>query len=153
MSWITLSTDAVKSSLSGVEINALSTYLAPGQADPMPDVITRTTSEVRGYVAAHYGAQVGEGGTIPEELESAAISLARWRLLGRLAAGKAAQVLMTDSRRKEYEDAVQQLRDVATGKFAVSVPALPSADQPRPQGGGAFGKLNIAGSTPETFNF
>jgi phage gp36-like protein len=152
MSWITLTPEAVKSQLSAVEIAALANYLAPGQSDPTPDLVARTASEVRGYVAAHYGTQVGVSGTIPEELESAAVSLARWRLLGRLATGKVAQVLMTDARRKDYEDAVQQLRDVAAGKFAVSVPDLPSTDQPRPQGGGAFGKLNIAGSTPETFN-
>lgn len=136
MSWLTLTPAHLESSLSAQELTALrSSQLAEGQTDPLPEAISRTTSEVRGYVGACHGALSGQAGTIPEELLSSAVAIARWRLLGRLPV----KMLATESRRKEYEDAVAQLRDVAAGKFAVSMPADPADDQPRPPAEGAFG--------------
>ena len=138
--WITLQSSAVQGALTSTEATALSTYLlAEGASDPLTEVVARTCAEVRGYVAVRYGTAVGEAGTVPEELESAAISVARWRLLTRLAAGRAAQVLLTEGRRKEYEDAVVLLRDVAAGKFAIAAPVTQNTEQARPPATGVFG--------------
>lgn len=136
MSWLTLTAQHLAEGLTGLELTALRTLqLDQGQTDPVPDALTRTTYEVRGYVAAFHGTAVGQPGTIPEELLSSAIAIARWRVLGRLPVKQ----LATDGRRKEYEDAIAQLRDVAAGKFAISVASDPAAEQPRPQAGGLFG--------------
>lgn len=134
--WVTLTVDHVIQALAAPELTALRTQLlADGQVDPLPDILTRTTMEVRGYVAGFHGTAVGQAGTIPEELISSAIAIARWRLLGRLPV----RLLSTDGRRQEYEDALAQLRDVAAGKFAISVADDPADDQPRQDASGAWG--------------
>ena len=134
--WIVLDASHLTQGLSAAELTALRTQqLVPNQVDPVPEVLMRVTFEVRGYVAANAGRQVGEPGTIPEELLSAAIAVARWRLIGRLPV----KALATDSRRKEYEDAIALLRDVAAGRFAISVATEPAEEQPRPQAQGQWG--------------
>ncbi len=134
--WITLDSSHLTQGLSGPESTALATAkLAEGQTDPIPDVLLRTTYEVRGYIAANHGTTVGEPGMIPEELLSAAIAIARWRLLGRLPV----KMFATESRRKEYEDAIVLLRDVAAGKFAISIATEPAEEQPRPPAQGGWG--------------
>ena len=130
--------------------------LATGSADPVAAALADTTAEVRGYIAARAGEMVGEDGTLPSELKATALAIARWRLLTRLAAGRAATMLLTDARRRDYEDAIARLKDVAAGRFFVSPPTTPAATQPRPVAGGAFGQFPGAGTTPgapETFNF
>lgn len=134
MSWLSLTSAHVQQSLSSPELSALQTLLlASGQTDPLPEVISRTVSEVQGYVGSRY--DVGQAGTIPEQLLSAAIALARWHLLTRLPKAS----LATEARRTEYTDALALLRDVAAGKFAISEATSPATEQPRPQAGGAWG--------------
>lgn len=134
--WVLFDTGHLFQGLAAAEITALrSLQLVPGQVDPIPEMLLRTTYEVRGYVAANHGQAVGEPGKIPEELLSAAIAIARWRLAGRLPV----KTFATESRRKEYEDAIVLLRDVASGKFAISVASEPAEEQPRPQANGAWG--------------
>lgn len=134
MSWILLTEAHLLEGLTAGELSALKTkQLAEGQADPVVDVLARCASEVQGYVGTRYA--VGLAGTVPDQLLSAALAIARWRLIGRLPIRN----LATDSRRQEYQDAIAQLRDVAAGKFALSVATTPAADQPRPQANGAWG--------------
>jgi phage gp36-like protein len=136
MSWITLTPAHVDESLSAAELDALrSLQLADGQADPVPEAIARTCTQVNGYVAAQAGHPVGQAGTIPEELLTSAISIVRWRVIGRLPV----KLFTTENRRKEYEDAIAELKDVAKGTFAISFPADPAEDQPRPAADGAWG--------------
>lgn len=134
MSWLALTPAHLQQSLSSVELSALQTLLlAAGQTDPLPEVIARTVSEVQGYVGARY--TVGQTGTVPVQLLSAAIALARWHLLTRLPKAS----LATEARRTEYTDALALLRDVAAGKFALAVATDPATEQPRPVALGAFG--------------
>jgi phage gp36-like protein len=134
MSWIALTPDHVVQSLAETEASALRTLqLAAGATDPLPDVIAQTVAKVQGYVAVRY--LVGQPGTVPEQLLATAIALARWALIGRLPI----KALATDIRRAQYEDALAELRDVAAGKFKLSLPANPAADQPGAPAGGAWG--------------
>lgn len=136
MSWIALTSAHIAGSLTQAELDALRTVqVSPGQADPLSEAIARTCTEVNGYVAAQAGHPVGQAGTIPEELLSSAIAIARWRLLTRLPNTR----LATESRRLEYTDALAQLKDVAKGDFAISFPADPAEEQPRPPAEGAWG--------------
>lgn len=134
MSWTQLTPSHLLESLSAAEVTSLSTLQkAPGQVDPIPEILRRTASEVQGYVGTRY--QVDQEGNVPDQLLSAAIAIARWRLLGRFPV----RVLATDNRRQEYEDAVALLKDVAAGKFSLSEAENPASDQPGPQGSGAWG--------------
>jgi phage gp36-like protein len=133
MPWITLTPDHLLEALGVAEIAALSSQqTASGQADPVPEILARTCAEVQGYVATRH--PVGQPGTVPDQLLTAAIALARWRLLCRLPV----KALATEGRRQEYLDAVRQLEAVAAGKFRLSVPEDPAEEQPG-QAGGAWG--------------
>ena len=132
--WIALTADHLLEALGAAELTALRTLqTVSGQKDPVPEVLVRTCGEVHGYIATRY--PVGQPGTIPEELLSAAIAIGRWRLIGRLPV----KILATDNRRQEYEDGIALLKDVAAGKFSLSPADNPSGEQPGPQGGGAWG--------------
>lgn len=123
MSWITLTEARFLHHCSGAETNAIKTAaLATGQAEPLTDMLAKVVQEVRGYVGAHGANQLGEGSTIPQELEAAACAMARYRALNRLPI----KSLLTETRVSEYKDALQLLRDVAAGRFAIEQPATAS---------------------------
>ena len=139
MSWVTLTEAKFLQHCTGAETTAIkSAALATGQGEPLTDTLARVVQEVRGYVAAHAQNTLGEGATVPQELEAAAIAIARFRALNRLPT----KSLLTDTRVQEYRDALAQLRDVAAGRFALEQPASQSA-QVIP-GGGA---VEVASST------
>lgn len=131
MSWISVTADDIGTRLAGPELDAVrSAALAEGQVDPLPGIVSAVVAEVRGYVAAHRSNRLGPPDTIPDELLNAALALVRGRLLSRLPVAS----LDTDPRRKEVESAERLLREVAAGRFVVSLPAepAPSSDLPAP---------------------
>lgn len=124
MPWITLTADALRSRLAEPELTALRTIaLAPAQPDPVPEVVASVVEEVRGHVAGCARNTLGESGMIPKRLESAALAIARWRLISRLPV----KALATEVRRQEYEDAVDLMKSVASCKFSVDAPDVPQS--------------------------
>ena len=122
--WITLTESDIQATLSGPELTALKTAaLAAGQSDPLPDILARVTREVRGYVAGCDKNTLGDGDTIPDELEGAAVALARYYLCTRLPVR-----LLTEERKEEYRSALTLLRDVAACRYAIVQPATASAE-------------------------
>lgn len=121
MAWVSITTDEVKERISGPEFEAFQTWhLDDGQSDPIPGTISRVVSEVRGRVAACERNTLDDDATkIPDELHNAALSIIAWRLSTRFPGGN---VLQDDSRRKDYEDAVQLLKDAANCELAVVQP-------------------------------
>lgn len=124
MSWSALSEDEVISRFTSTEEQLLQrAALASPGISPLADILSQVTNEVRGYIAAAKGNSLGASGTIPDEVRGAAIAMARWRLAGRVAVGSAGTLLQGETRRKEYEDALALLKDVAAGKMRVENPA------------------------------
>jgi phage gp36-like protein len=117
MSWSALTAAQVQQRFVSAELSKLSDYLAAGQTDPVPEEISNGIAEVRGYIAAG-GFPLGAGGTIPAKLVSAALSIIVFRVASRLPDS----ALVTDTRRRLYEDAVALLERVADRKFAVESP-------------------------------
>lgn len=121
-------------------MEALNTLaLVSGQTDPITEVIAQALGMIQGYLAA--GRQnMGASGTIPSQLLGPALAIIRWNIGGRLAAGGAANIFQTESRRKEYEDAMDLLKDVVARRFIVETPAVANTDetftQPSPEWGG-----------------
>lgn len=125
MAWTTLTADEIRTRLSGPELDLVkSAALESGQQDPLPEVIVQVINEVRGYILAYRTNKLGPQETIPPQLQSAAISIIRWRMAGRVAVGSAGSMMQSESRRKEYEDAMAVLKDVAAGKFVVEQPEI-----------------------------
>jgi len=134
--WNTLTEDDIRSRLSAVEMSALKTVETVHGQNVILDLISQVTDEVRGYVSAHSLNSLGSEGTIPSRLITAAASLVRFRLITRLPINSDA-ILRT--RETEYRDAMTQLRDVASGKFAVD-DAEPSSEEERFTG--SYGSSN-----------
>jgi len=124
MSWNTLAESDVQTKLAGAELAALKTAaLASGQANPLTAIISQVVQEVRGYTAACNQNELGAGETIPQELETAALAIIRYRLATRLPVAS----LLTDVRKEEYRDALTLLRSVAKCEFRIEQPATPTA--------------------------
>ena len=129
MPYIELTAATVAQRLAGAELTALKTAaLSSGQDGEtlLADCISRTVAEVRGYVAAHRANVLGEGATIPDELEDSALALVVYKFITRLPGLKA---LLDERRVKAYEDALSRLREVAAGKFLVVAPVTQAAAQ------------------------
>lgn len=133
MSWITLTEAKVITKLSGPEIAAMKTAaLQAAQTNPLPEVISQVVKEIRGYVAGCASNTLGDGETIPDELEGAAISRIRFELATRLPVAS----LLTEDRRAANANALTLLRDVAACKFAIVAPtteATETHNSPSPQ--------------------
>lgn len=126
MSWITLTETNVLTKLSGPEISAMKTAaLQSGQANPLTGIISQIVKEIRGYVAACARNTLGDGETIPDELEGAAISRIRFELATRLPVAS----LLTEDRKTANANALTMLRDVASCRFNVVQPAEVAEDQ------------------------
>jgi phage gp36-like protein len=124
MSWSGITPESLATRLSQAELEALGTQqLDVWQADPVQEILTQVTDEIRGYIAVNAFNRVGPADTLPTQLHSAALAIARYRLLGRLAAGKSADDLGGEFRQRDYDDAIRLLRDVAKGDYAVEQPA------------------------------
>lgn len=127
--WISLTADAFADALLPAEKTALDGVKArPGTtaAELLDRTLRRVANDVRGYCPAE--TPRGDGITIPEELELAALALARqacFTALPRL------QGLWTDARQQDYLQALAKLRLWADGKYSVAPPetAAPAAQQ------------------------
>jgi hypothetical protein len=144
MAWAALTADEIKTRLTSDELTKLQTYaLAPGQADPLPDVLLQVTDEMRGYIAKRN--PLGAAGTLPPQVRRAAIAMARWTLLGRIGIGTQGSISQSDSRKKEYEDALALMKDVVKGDFKVEAPDTPGpeATTTQPTAYGSDEQLNF----------
>jgi hypothetical protein len=126
MSWITLTEAGVQTKLSGAELVALKTAaLAVGQTNPLPEVLTLVTREVRGYVAANSKNVLGAEGTIPDELESAALNRIRYELATRLPVAS----LLTQARTDANTAATALFKEVAADRFRIVPPVTEATEQ------------------------
>jgi hypothetical protein len=130
MAWVIPSTGDLLSRLTDPEKAALdNAATGTGQVDRLDTIWKNAIDYVRGRVGAcsrfrnYANDPLVAPGTIPEELYADFLELARFRLLNALPIGHA---LMTDSRRKSYEDAMESLRDVAAGRIEIAPGINPS---------------------------
>lgn len=129
MSWITITEEKVQARLAKPELDALltaATQVAQTASGLLEEAISSVTSEVRGYVAACEKNILGPDGTIPNELEIAALALVRRHLFTRLPGMKR---LYDELRQEETKDAIKKLENTAVCKFAILPPETPNEDQ------------------------
>lgn len=125
MAWITLAEADIVTKLSGPETTALKTAaLKLEQTDPLAEILTQITREIRGYVSACTDNTLGEGPTIPDELLSAAISRVRFELATRLPAPS----LLDENRKEANRQAIALLQQVAACKFRLVQPESASTE-------------------------
>lgn len=148
MAWITFTASTVAQRVLGPEMSALKTAArGAGQDgdDLLNDQVSRVIQEIRGRVAACDKNTLGVAGTIPDELEDAAVAIVIFRFCTRLAA--AAERLITERREMAYNDALKLLNDVAACRLAIVPPTTPAPDE---QQAGGPGITLITSRTPVT---
>jgi hypothetical protein len=124
MAWITLTSESIKGRLTKPEIDSIPSVAR--QANQTTDgLIAEATDqivrEIRGHVSVKY--TLGAAGTIPDELENAALSLIRRVIFTRV---PGLEDLFGELRKSEASDAQALLRRVADGKFAIVDPVTPA---------------------------
>lgn len=123
MSWTTLTTADLLARLSESERQTLEEKdLAEGQTSPVTAILSQVTGMVRRAVGKG-GGTLGLAGTIPDELISAAISIARYQLCCRFPTQ-----LLNEHRVKEYDNAIAELKDVADDAAGIAAPATATSD-------------------------
>jgi hypothetical protein len=146
MPWITLTAEKIEGRFTEREKTALTTA-AKSEAQTseffIAEAIRMITNSVRSSVAACEKNMLGPDGTIPDELESAALALIRGHLYTRLPGMKA---LFDDLRQAELKSAERRLERTADCKVAIVPPVAPSAHQ---AGGPAVQLIN---SRPQKFS-
>jgi len=121
--WITITTDDVKTRLSGAEFAAYTTKaLSAGQSDPLPDITAQVVREVRGHVAGG-GNTIGDGLTIPDELLAAAVDMIVFRLTTRLG------ISVKEDRKTANDQAKTLMGQVGRGEFKISGPESAASEQ------------------------
>lgn len=126
MTWHVLTEDDVLAALNAAELETYRGQLADGQTDPLEPILSATTSEVRGYVAA--ATQLtGEG--VPESLVNAAVDIAIYRL------AKRCQMESEPQRKQAADDAYGRLDAVAAGDIAVDTDVIEEGETPVTQAG------------------
>jgi hypothetical protein len=95
---------------------------ATGMPDRLGQILSQVVSLVRGKVAAFAENRAGMGpdGTIPEELYSDAVEIARFKFLTAFPQGK---LFLDDARIQLYKDAIKHLDDCAAGKLFIEFAA------------------------------
>lgn len=128
MAWISLTIDSLKSALTQTELDKLPVVARNLDYEPedlLEAAISEVLREIRGHVGAKFS--LGTAGTIPDELEGAALALIRRRIFGRV---PGTESLFGEIRKKEAEDAQTLLRRIAKGEFAIVPPQEQAAEQP-----------------------
>jgi hypothetical protein len=151
MAWLVLAESDISNVLAKPEMDLFNAALGPpGVTDRLATILVQVTSLVRGKVAAWPenlnkmgpGASPAVGstpavlGTIPEELWSDAIEIARYKVLTSIPS--AANSFITEARMEGYRSANKHLDDAANGKLVIE--PVPSSTET----GAAFDTAKIA---------
>lgn len=112
MSWVTFTTADVLVQFSPGEQAA---YESSHGSDKLAGVCSNVVAEIRGYLASRTA--LGASNTIPDSLLRTAVVMARYAFLNSLPV----KGLLTEERVKEYERAMDFLRDIARGDAPVPV--------------------------------
>lgn len=140
MAWRAITDADILTRMSGDELETFRvSALATGQDDPVADVITQVTNEIRGYIAACEKNTLGSAGTIPETLLGTALD----KLVIEIQSRVAGIVIDSDEvRRDKLARAQRLLRDVAQCNFTVEQPESGSESDED------WGGLSPASTTP-----
>lgn len=121
MNWIELTETHLLTQLSGVELDLIKdTLLGDGQDDPVPDTVSNSVNECRGYVATA-GIDLGAEGTIPDRLIVHVVARSVAILMDRVPT-LIDTLDPSESRRRRSSEALTILRDVAAKRFSIADP-------------------------------
>ena len=83
-------------------------------------ILSTVTAEIQAGILVG-GNQIGQPGTVPDQIRSDAIALARWKWFCSLPKTD----LQSDFRRAQYDEAVKRMEKIRAGQEKVEFPAQP----------------------------
>jgi hypothetical protein len=118
MSWNPLAATDVTAEILPDEVAALNTV--QGSTAILSGILTNVVAEVQASVLVG-GNQIGQSGTVPDQIREDVIALVRWKWFASLPKTD----LQSDFRREQYNAAVKRLDDIRTGREKVEIPTNP----------------------------
>jgi len=118
MAWNTLATGDVTAEILPDEVSALNSI--QGSSSVLAGILTNVIAETQASILAG-GNQIGQAGTVPDQIREDVIALARWRWFAALPKTD----LQSDARRAQYEEALKRIENIRSGREKVEIPANP----------------------------
>ena len=118
MPWNTLATTDITAEILPDEVTLLNTV--QGSSSILSAILSTVTAEILAGILVG-GNQIGQPGTVPDQIRSDAIALVRWKWFCSLPKTD----LQSDFRRAQYDEAVKRLAAIREGKEKVEIPANP----------------------------
>jgi hypothetical protein len=118
MSWNTLATTDITAEILPDEVTMLNTI--QGSSSILSTILSTVTAEILAQILVG-GNQIGQPGTVPDQIRSDAIALVRWKWFCSLPKTD----LQSEFRRAQYDDAVKRLAKIREGEEKVEIPAQP----------------------------
>jgi hypothetical protein len=118
MSWNTLATTDVTAEILPDEVAALNTI--QGSTSILAGILANVIAEVQAGILVG-GNQIGQPGTVPDQIREDVIALVRWKWFASLPKTD----LQSDFRRQQYDEAVKRVETIRSGKEKVEIPLNP----------------------------
>ncbi len=118
MPWNILATTDVTAEILPDEVAALNTI--QGSTGILAGILANVVAEVQASVLVG-GNQIGQSGTVPDQIREDVIALVRWKWFASLPKTD----LQSDFRRQQYDEAVKRLGEIRGGGEKVEIPLNP----------------------------
>ena len=118
MSWNTLATTDITAEILPDEVTMLNTI--QGSSSILSTILGTMTAEILAQILVG-GNQIGQPGTVPDQIRSDAIALVRWKWFCSLPKTD----LQSEFRRAQYDEAVKRLEKIREGREKVEIPTQP----------------------------
>jgi hypothetical protein len=118
MAWNTLATGDVTAEILPDEVAALNSV--QGSSTVLAGILANVIAETQASILAG-GNQIGQAGTVPDQIREDVIAIARWRWFAALPKTD----LQSDARRAQYEEALKRIGTIRSGREKVEIPANP----------------------------
>ncbi|HUD46104.1 MAG TPA: hypothetical protein VMR33_04705 [Candidatus Baltobacteraceae bacterium] len=118
MPWNTLATTDVTAEILPDEVAALNTV--QGSTSILAGILANVIAEVQSSILVG-GNQIGQSGTVPDQIREDVIAMVRWRWFASLPKTD----LQSDFRRQQYDEAVKRMGSIRKGSEKVEIPLEP----------------------------
>ena len=118
MSWNTLATTDITAEILPDEVTMLNTI--QGSSSILATILSTVTAELLAQILVG-GNQIGQAGTVPDQIRGDAIAIVRWRWFCSLPKTD----LQSQFRKDQYESAQQHIEKIREGKEKVEIPSNP----------------------------
>jgi hypothetical protein len=122
MAWVIPTAQNVMDGWNDAESSKFTTLLA-SSGNPLPDIGQQAIQEIRSALR-NGGMTLDYAGSIDDSLIFTWVAIVRYRLINRLGG----QMLQTESRKKEYEEAMNTLQKCREGQWGVAAPVNPTSE-------------------------